>query len=321
MGRLVGVAGIDAPGGVVKGDGRVRLQQLHVGFPQALGGAHVLPVALEGIGEHAAAGVQHGGQHVLAEIVGRFFVFVVGDEEFADALPVENVDAHGGQVVFGLGRLFVEFHHPEVLVGVEDAEAGSLFHGHPHHGDGAVRLVLFMVSDEAAVVHLVDVVAGQDQQQFGIVAVHEIHVLENGVGRAAVPFAGGGFHVRRQDEGPAGAGVQVPGSAGADIGVELQRLVLGKHAYGVDTGISAVGQGEIDDLVLAAEGHRGLGPVLGEDAQAAALAAGQQHGYAVFLSDCHYLHLPFFLRSTGVFPDAGSFFRRAFGGCSISTNS
>ena len=58
--------------------------------------------------------------------------------------------------------------------------------------------------------------------------------------------------------------VQIPGLAGADIAVELQGLVLGQDAYSVDTGVGAVGQGEVDDAVFSAEGNGGLGYVAGE---------------------------------------------------------
>lgn len=61
--------------------------------------------------------------------------------------------------------------------------------------------------------------------------------------------------------------------------VEFQRLILGEHAHGLDTGINAVGKREIDDSVLTAIGYGGFGQVLGEHTQAASLTAGQQHGH------------------------------------------
>ena len=50
----------------------------------------------------------------------------------------------------------------------------------------------------------------------------------------------------------------------------------------------AVGQGEVDDPVLSAEGHGGLGHILGQNAQAASLPARQQHGDTLFT---HYYTL------------------------------
>ena len=50
----------------------------------------------------------------------------------------------------------------------------------------------------AVVIHLVDVIARQDQHVFGIKLLDEADVLVDGVGRAAVPLAALGGHVGRQ---------------------------------------------------------------------------------------------------------------------------
>ena len=54
------------------------------------------------------------------------------------------------------------------------------------------------------------------------------------------------------------------------------------YVDGVDAGVDAVGQGEIDDAVLAPEGDGGLCHVAGEGVETAALSSGQQHGYNFF---------------------------------------
>ena len=76
--------------------------------------------------------------------------------------------------------------------------------------------------------------------------------------------------------------VQVPGLAVADIAVQLQGAVLSKYAHRVNAGIDAVGQGKINDAVLAAEGDGRLCHMAGEGVKPTALSAGQQHGYNFF---------------------------------------
>ena len=76
--------------------------------------------------------------------------------------------------------------------------------------------------------------------------------------------------------------VEIPRLAGADVAVELQRAVLGQDAHGVNAGIGAVGQGKVDDAILAAKCHGGLGHLACEHVQAASLAACQQHGDTFF---------------------------------------
>ena len=78
--------------------------------------------------------------------------------------------------------------------------------------------------------------------------------------------------------------VQAPGLAVADVLVQLQGLILGQDTHGIDPGVYAVTQGKVNDPVFAAEGDGGLGGLLRQNLQTAALAAGQKHGdYAFFL--------------------------------------
>ena len=68
------------------------VEQLHLGAPVAVDGAHVLPVAVEVVAEDARAAGQHGRHHVGAE-VGP----IVGQPVQQGALG-EDVDAQAGQV-------------------------------------------------------------------------------------------------------------------------------------------------------------------------------------------------------------------------------
>ena len=115
---------------------------------------------------------------------------------------------------------------------------------------------LDVVTQHGGVVHLVDVVAGEDQHIFGIELLDKGQILVDGVGGAFVPFAGGAGVVGGQHVHAALADVQIPGRARADVGVELQGTILGQHAHGVNAAVGAVGQREIDDAVFAAEGCR-----------------------------------------------------------------
>ena len=65
--------------------------------------------------------------------------------------------------------------------------------------------------------------------------------------------------------------VQVPGLARADVAVQLQRTVLGQNANSINAGVDTVGQGKVDDAVLAAEGDRGLCYMAGQGVKTAAL--------------------------------------------------
>ncbi|MPN54404.1 hypothetical protein SDC9_202074 [bioreactor metagenome] len=149
-----------------------------------------------------------------------------------------------------------------------------------------------MEIDHGVVIHFIYMVARKHQQVFGLVTVDKVNVLVYGVRGPGVPFAPLVFHIGRQYERASRNIVQVPGRPRSDIRVEFQRLVLGQHPHCVQSGMDAVGKRKINDLIFAAVRYRGLGPVFGQNAQAASLPAGQYHRYA-FFSDKH-LTLPLF---------------------------
>jgi len=53
--------------------------------------------------------------------------------------------------------------------------------------DGDVGLLLDMLLEHALVIHLVDVVSGQQHDEFGFVRLDDVDVLVHGVGRAEIP--------------------------------------------------------------------------------------------------------------------------------------
>ena len=192
-----------------------------------------------------------------------------------------------------MGGLLLELIDAAVGIGVHDAEAGGLRQGHVAHGDGAVRSHLLVIAEHGVVVHLVDVVAGEDQHVLGTITVDEGDVLADGVRRALVPLGLFAPCVGRKHLYAAVGAVQTPGLAVADVLVQLQGLVLGEDAYGGDTGIDAVGQREVNDPVFPAKGYGRLSRILRQHLQSAALAAGKQHGNAVFLFKLHFVSLSF----------------------------
>lgn len=135
-----------------------------------------------------------------------------------------------------------------------DTEARSLLPRNLQNGDGRVSLVLLVEVHHLGVVHLVDVVAGQDNDIFRVVAVDEAYVLVDRVCCAGVPrLACRGFIGRQYMHAAVGA-VESPGLTIAYVFIQHQRLILRQHAYCVDPGIYAVGEREVDYPVLSSVG-------------------------------------------------------------------
>jgi hypothetical protein len=134
-----------------------------------------------------------------------------------------------------------------------------------------------VVVQHLGVVHLVDVVAREDQRVFRPVLLEGVDVLEHRVSGALVPAAADAL-LRRDvvDELAQGIGEEREPPP-LDVTVQGVRLVLGQD---VDLGkprVHAVREGEVDDSVHAAEGNRGLRPVLRERIEALTPASGQDY--------------------------------------------
>ena len=141
-----------------------------------------------------------------------------------------------------------------------------------------------MLLEHAIVIHLVDVVAGEDEHVFGLLGADGIDVLIDRVGRPHVPVLADPLHGRQDfDELADFIAENVP--AFADLTIERERLVLGENKDAAQTGVDAVGKRNVDDAVDATEGDSGLGAVAGERIEALAGASGKQDSESIF--HCH----------------------------------
>ena len=140
--------------------------------------------------------------------------------------------------------------------------------GHGHVGAG-----VHMLLEHLLVVHLVDVVAGKNDDVAGVLAADRIDVLIHGIGRAQIPVRGNA-HLRRQNFDEFAQAQQLR-PALADVPVERERFVLRQDEYAAQIAVDAVGKGDIDDAINAAERHGGLGAVARQRPQPLALSASQ----------------------------------------------
>ena len=139
-------------------------------------------------------------------------------------------------------------------------------------------------------------VARKNQHIVGVIALDKANVLVDGICRALVPLGVFALGIGRQHLHAAVRGVEAPRLAVADVLVQLQRLILGQNADGVNLGVDTVRQREIDNPVFAAKGDRGLCRVLRQNHQPASLTARQQHGDTTLLLKLHNLVPPVPLR-------------------------
>ena len=131
-----------------------------------------------------------------------------------------------------------------------------------------------MRADHVAVIHLVDVVASENQDIFRIGFLDAVNVLIDGVGGALVPvFVDALLRRQHLDVFTKFAAEETPPRH--DVPIQAPGLVLRQHQHTAQVAVNAVGKGEIDDPVEAAKGHRRFGAIAGEWIEPSALAAGQ----------------------------------------------
>ena len=228
------------------------------------------------------------GDQVLAEVAAGAGGRGVAAQQVGEELGAEDVDAHRGQRHVGLagdagrvGGLLDEGGDHVLLVDVHDAEADGLHARHLEAADGDVGALVDVLLQHQLVVHLVDVVAGEDDHELGLVVGDDVEVLVDRVGGALVPLGLGDALAGGQDvEALVALGAEeVP--AALQVADQAVRLVLGGDADAADAGVQRVRQREVDDPGLAAEVDRGLGAAVGQLLQPAAAAAGQHVGHRV----------------------------------------
>ena len=272
------ITGIYLPRGLAQIELGVRVEKIHVRLPQALDSSYVLPVAVELIGEHPLARLQHRREQILAKIVGGFGIGLVLLQVFAQLAPREYVNAHRCFVALRLFGLFIKLIDRTVLTCIQDSEARSLFPRHLNLSDGAVCLFLLMVCDHFGIIHFINMITRKDHHIVRVIPFNKGNILINRVCRTLVPIGLAPALIRRQHMNTGVHAVKIPGLAAAYVIIQYQWLVLSQHSDCFNSRIDTVGEREIDDTVFSAIRHRRLCQIFGQHPQAAALPAGQQHG-------------------------------------------
>ena len=201
---------------------------------------------------------------------------------FLERRPAEDIDPHGRQVALGLGRFLLEFRDLSVLVCDHDPEPAGLLNGHRHGRDGHVRLMFLVIIQHHFIIHLIDMVAGEDQHVIRMEGLHIVQILVNGVGRACVPLTVAALLIRRQDRHASDIPVQIPGNPDSDMAVQTQGLILGQHTHGIDSRIDTVAEREVNDPVLSSKRNRRLCHFRRKNTKPAALSPCKQHRYHFF---------------------------------------
>ena len=208
-------------------------------------------------------------------------IVAVADHLLEEEACIEDIDPHADQGAiwlagngFGILGLLGEAGDAPVLAHADDAEIAGLLARHLDAGHGQVGLFGDVEGQQAAIVHLVDMVAGEDEDIFGVIAAQHVEVLEHGIGGALVPVLAHLLLGRQQvDELVEPSVEEAPASL--QVMDQALRFVLRGDADAADTGVHAVRQREIDDAKFSGEGNGRLRAPVGELFEPAAAPARQ----------------------------------------------
>ena len=221
---------------------------------------------------------------VLAKIVIGCRVHDVTGQFRVQIFGIEHVHPHAAQRHIGparhrrrIGGFFDKIGDHAALINRHDPETTGLMTRHFDARHRAFGTALDMVDQHDRIIHLIDVVAGENDDELGCwrIGLEDIDILVNRVCRTAIP----GFLVdtllcRKQVDKLVDFAMQEIPSA-LQMTQEAMRLVLRDHADAPNLRVDAVRQGEIDNPELAAEMHRRLRAAIREFVQAAAAPAGK----------------------------------------------
>ena len=212
---------------------------------------------------------------VAAKIVPAVFVQRVLAEPFKKKLRPENVNPHRREAVVGLVRKFLrndrflrEADDPVGFVHLQHAkppgrDAGRDF----QRADGQIRAAFQVGLKHFRVVHLVNVVPGQDQHVLGMLTLDRVNVLVNGVAGPLVPVFVDPLLRRHHVEELAEFALKIFLPAETHVTVQTGRFVLGEHQDAPDPAVQHVGKGKIDDPVRSGKRNGGFRPIPGEGFQ------------------------------------------------------
>jgi hypothetical protein len=177
--------------------------------------------------------------------------------------------------------VFAEAGDPARLLHLKDTQIRSLFGRHRENAQTDLGADRKMALQKPAIIHPVEVVPRQNQNVLGTVRQNVPQGLAHRVGRPLIPHHVLGRLLRRKDIHEAlGEDSETVGLS--DMPVERLRVVLRQDEDSVNAGIDAVADRDVDQSILAAQGHGGLRPDEGQWKQPGPFSTSQNNPHDVF---------------------------------------
>src|SRR5262249_33367111 len=180
-----------------------------------------------------------------------------------------------------VGRLLQERLYDVILVHIDDSERTGFRPRHFETAHSNVRASLDMLSQHDLVIHLVDMIAGEQHDEPAAVALDDIDVLIDGIRSSHIPHRFGNALAGRQDVKTFVTFRTEEIPAHLQVTDKAVGLVLCGNRNATDAGIECIRESEIYDAGLAAKIDGGLGPPVSKLQKPATSTARQNEGQGV----------------------------------------
>ena len=181
-------------------------------------------------------------------------------------------------------RLLHESRDPPIVRHFHDSECPRGLRPHRRRRHRDLRPGRDVLLEDLAKIHLVELIAGKNDSELVRIGGKVIEVLPHRVGRALIPIHAVGALLRRENLDESG-GEGVEPIALLDVPVEGSTVELCEQEDPAQVRIEAIGDRYVHQTILAREGDRRFGPILGEREEPRARTTPHDHGENIMGTD------------------------------------
>ena len=134
------------------------------------------------------------GNNIFAKIMAGAFIPIVFCQQLVEIFRIKHINAHTGKRAGfiarhggWISRFFNKFNDFVILIHGHDAKRVCLFNRDRHAGHGAARPFFNVIKQHPRIILFIDMVPGQNNDIFRIIAADNIQVLGHSIRRPPIP--------------------------------------------------------------------------------------------------------------------------------------
>ena len=167
-----------------------------------------------------------------------------------------------------------------IFIDADDPKFAGLYYRYLDAADSHIGLFVYMEGKHRTIVHFIYMITGQYQYIRRVMTTQNVEILIDCIRRALEPLRAVPGLLGSEDADEAGAEVvEVVGER--NVLVEALGVVLGEDEDPAQVRVEAVADGDVDEAVLARDGHGRLRALVGEGKEPGSPTASQDDGEGV----------------------------------------